>query len=99
MVGGVCLTPIQPDNSDTQKQLQQWLKEIDVDELHQGEDTEDHPVPEPGPRALRGPVQHRLERHEGRVDHTHQSPGHQSHEVHDEEEVVELSEGRRRAQT
>lgn len=37
MVGGVCVTPIQPDNSDTQKQLEQWLKEIDVDELHQGE--------------------------------------------------------------
>ena len=26
------MTPIQPDNSDTQQQLQQWLKEVDVDE-------------------------------------------------------------------
>ena len=31
------MTPIQPDNSDTQKQLQQWLKEVDVDELDAGE--------------------------------------------------------------
>ena len=37
MVGGVCVTPIQPDNSDTQKQLQQWLKEVDVDELDEEE--------------------------------------------------------------
>ena len=85
----VCCLQSSPDGVDEGVQ----------DELHQGEDTEDHPVPEPGPRALRGPVQHRLERHEGRVDHTHQSPGHQSHEVHDDDEVVELSEGRRRAQT
>ena len=27
------MTPIQPDNSDTQEQLQQWLKEVDVSEL------------------------------------------------------------------
>ena len=27
------MTPIQPDNSDTQQQLQQWLKEVDADEL------------------------------------------------------------------
>ena len=31
------MTPIQPDNSDTQQQLQQWLKEVDVDELGAGE--------------------------------------------------------------
>ena len=37
VVGGVCVTPIQPDNSDTQKQLQQWLKEVDVDELDEEE--------------------------------------------------------------
>ena len=31
------MTPIKPDNSDTQQQLQQWLKEVDVDELGAGE--------------------------------------------------------------
>ena len=31
------MTPIQPDNSDTLKQLRQWLKEVDVDELDAGE--------------------------------------------------------------
>ena len=34
---GVCVTPIQPENSDAQKQLQQWLKEVDAYELDAGE--------------------------------------------------------------
>ena len=31
------VTPIQPDNSGAQKQLQQWLKEVDVAELDEEE--------------------------------------------------------------
>ena len=49
------------------------------DELNKGEDTKDHPVPQPGPRMLRGAMEDRLEGGEGGVTDTNQGPGHQRH--------------------
>ena len=54
------------------------------EELQQGEDAEHHPVAHPGGGRLRGPVEDRLEGHEGGVDHAHQRAGDEGVQVHGE---------------
>ena len=64
-------------------------------EFNKGEDTKDHPVPQPGPRMLWRAMEDRLEGGKGRVADTHQGSGHQSHKIHGFCQECEGWEGRR----
>ena len=65
-------------SDDSPERVDDWVQE----ELHEGEDSEDDPVPQPSPGTLRRPVEDRLEGHEGRVDHPDQGAGDECVQVH-----------------
>ena len=65
-------------SDDSPERVDDWVQE----ELHEGEDSEDDPVPQPSPGTLRRPVEDRLERHEGGVDHPDQGAGDECVQVH-----------------
>ena len=70
-----------PDDSkidDSPERVDDGVQE----ELHEGEDSEDDPVPQPSPGTLRRPVEDRLEGHEGGVDHPDQGAGDECVQVH-----------------
>ena len=67
---------LEPDDSP------EWVDDGVQEELHEGEDSKDDPVPQPSTGTLWWPVEDRLERHEGGVDHPDQGAGDECVQVH-----------------
>ena len=70
----------------------QWVDQGVGEELQDGEDPEDDPVPQPGRGLLGAAGEDGFEGAEGWVDDAHQGAGDQGVEVHRESEEVEQSQ-------